>query len=174
MSSYDLSIFYWMIGIQTVVSAIVASYVASKRGRSAFNWFLIGIVLVGVFSLLLLIALPPNTQALERKAMRDGTMRKCPHCAEMVKAEAKICRYCRNALTPIPPKSPYPPPTQAFAKYDRRIVEDILSGRYSKAGIVLKYQICESDFDDCCRMLQRDAALSQEVCDALIRGDLPQ
>jgi RNA polymerase subunit RPABC4/transcription elongation factor Spt4 len=26
------------------------------------------------------------------------TERKCPHCAELVKAEAKICRYCQRDL----------------------------------------------------------------------------
>ena len=30
-------------------------------------------------------------------------LRKCPACAEMVKREAKICRFCRTELEPLPP-----------------------------------------------------------------------
>ena len=34
-------------------------------------------------------------------ALSSGNLRKCPHCAEHVKPEAKVCRHCGKDLPPI-------------------------------------------------------------------------
>lgn len=33
------------------------------------------------------------------KAAESASLRKCPNCAEMVKRDAKVCRFCRSELT---------------------------------------------------------------------------
>jgi hypothetical protein len=33
-----------------------------------------------------------------KKVIEDKTMMKCPHCAELVKNEAKICKHCKSSL----------------------------------------------------------------------------
>jgi len=51
------------------------------------------------------VALPVGVLAID--------MRKCPHCAELVKIEAKICRYCQRDL----PAEVAPSPVAPLAGY---------------------------------------------------------
>jgi hypothetical protein len=61
-------------------------------------WFIAG-------TFLALVALPAamflksDPRLAERNELASGRSRKCPHCAEIVKVEALICRYCQRALS---------------------------------------------------------------------------
>lgn len=79
---------------------IVCAVIANNNGRSGFGWFLIGFLL-GPFGLILALVVGKNTEVLEKASLKSGEMRKCPFCAELVKSEAKICRYCQNELPAI-------------------------------------------------------------------------
>jgi hypothetical protein len=69
---------------------IISAIIANSRGRSGCAWFLLGILL-GPFGFA--VALLPSVKT------SDWT-KKCPKCAENVKLEAQICRYCGYEFRP--------------------------------------------------------------------------
>ena len=103
---HGLAILLWVGG-----SFIVAG-IASTKWRSGFGWFLLSVLISPLLAGIIVAALPPVTTDLEAMAIgageitRDleamalaaGDMKQCPQCAEPVKAEAKICRFCRYEI----------------------------------------------------------------------------
>ena len=91
--------------VLAILFAAITAMVSTSRGNSGTAGFFLGLLL-GPFGLLIAIFSRKNIGAIEREEISTGQMRKCPHCAELVKSEAVICRYCRSELDPMPKTSP--------------------------------------------------------------------
>jgi hypothetical protein len=74
--------------IIALVFGFVGVSLAKHKGRNQILW---GILCTIIPLLVIAILLLPTVEA-------DGLTKKCPHCAEIIKADASFCKHCGMAL----------------------------------------------------------------------------
>ena len=77
-------LFFW------ILCGIATGFIGAQRGGIACAWLAIGLLL-GPIGLLMAFAAGPAGKA----------HRTCPFCAETVKREALVCRFCGRDLPPL-------------------------------------------------------------------------
>jgi len=64
--------------------SILVGVFASSKKRSGGGWFFLSLIISPLITfIIILVAGSPQ-----------GALKKCPKCAEQVKSEAKVCRFC--------------------------------------------------------------------------------
>ena len=95
-----------------IVTGIIGKWIAKKKGRSEGEGFWLGFLL-SIVGLIIEGVLPKITKPdpVRRSSGIDSRVfdasagdgrprRKCPFCAEMILAEASVCRYCQRDIPP--------------------------------------------------------------------------
>lgn len=87
-----------------ILLAIITSIAAHNRGRDVAGWFCLSLFLMGPFALICVLVMRPNQKVLDADALKNKTMQQCGACAELIKIEATICRYCGTDINIIGPR----------------------------------------------------------------------
>lgn len=84
-----------------LILAFVAGFVATSKGRSAVGYFILSLLFSFLIAIIVLLAVP------NLKGKSSEPSRSCPHCAELILAQAKVCKYCSRDVEPIAPAKQY-------------------------------------------------------------------
>ena len=82
---------FYALGLSVLLGMVPAG-IAYSKGRSFGLWWLYG-ALLSLVALGHALLIPPTPAARDKHLLAQG-MRPCGHCAEFIRADARVCRFC--------------------------------------------------------------------------------
>ena len=80
-----------------ILIGLIPAAIAHGKGRSFIGFWIYGDLLF-IVALPHALLIPSDPRAIEAQQLSSGANKKCPYCAEIIKAEAKVCRYCNREV----------------------------------------------------------------------------
>lgn len=78
--------------------SILVGVVDRNRGHGFWLGLVRSLVLSPLIGVAIAYGTRPNLVAMDKLALKNGQLKKCPDCAELVRSEARICRFCTHEL----------------------------------------------------------------------------
>jgi len=111
-------IIFWIF-----LSILVGVFASSKK-RSGLGWFFLSLIISPLITFIIILIIGQS----------PGSLKKCPKCAEQVKVEARVCRFCGFDFPSITPPQDKPEP----AKIEEKITQETIDELWRQREAVLK------------------------------------
>lgn len=98
------TLFYLLMTLMWLVAAAIPAKIAADRGVAGnpIIWYIASLFLWPL-TLLLALLQAPEAAAPGARSLSAGDSKKCPRCAELVKSEAVMCRFCNFKFPQVAP-----------------------------------------------------------------------
>ena len=83
-----------------ILLGLIPAMIARSKGRNFLTWWVYG-ALLSIVALPHALLLTAEIKQIEQQQLAQG-LKKCPFCAEMIKPDALVCRYCSRDLPDNP------------------------------------------------------------------------
>ena len=100
MAGASIFVAIWLV-LAWLLCVILIAIAAHGRGRSPLWWLCLAILLTPLIAALMLLLFAERPDLRVRRDAREGRggLRLCPSCSEVVRSEARRCRFCLADLT---------------------------------------------------------------------------
>jgi hypothetical protein len=87
------------------VLGLVPACIAKLKGHNFLAWWFFGFLL-WIVATPIAVVMGPDQEALDSEAIDRRGRRRCPHCAELVRRQAVVCRYCGRDMIVVTKPAP--------------------------------------------------------------------